>query len=187
MLKFTIGMKRDGSVNQMTIEEQIEFVDDASQYATSEQERECWAAIRKSLLSVSSSGKKASESKKGQSKIKLERYQEFVGVYNEFCKKEIGAPAQIDAYQGKCLKEIVAYLMKQEAVGGSEDKALEGWQYIFKNWELLSDFIRRQIKLNQIKNNIQEILHQFRNASKEAKKRKYDSDWDRYKELRQGK
>ena len=37
-----------------------------------------------------------------------------------------------------------------------------------------------------IKKNIQEILFQLRNASKEAKQRKADSDWDQYRELRKG-
>lgn len=170
----------------MTIEDQIEFIDDASQYATNEREKECWAAVRESLKKLEDRSQQPEEPTAGnsrKSKITLVRYQEFVGVYNEFCKRNLGAPAQMDAYQGKCLKETVAYLMKQEKVNHDEDLALEGWQYIFKNWGLLSEFIQRQTKLSDLKKNIQEILFQLRNVSKEAKKRKSASDWDQFDQL----
>lgn len=171
----------------MSIDNQIAFIDEMIGHASQMEEIEALAAIRESLVGLQNPSKsKSGTTKKAAPKIRLAHYQEFVGVYDQFCREMLGAPGVIDSRQGLALKETVDYIMKQERVGGDEMKALEGWKYMFKNWSQLTDFIKRQIKLTDIKSNIQEILFQLRNASKEAKQRKADSDWDTYRELRKG-
>ncbi|WP_286747897.1 hypothetical protein [Roseivirga sp. UBA1976] len=167
----------------MSIEDQIEFIDEMLAHTGNPEELEALQAIRESLVGLNPSGKRRTKSK---AKITLQYYQEFVGEYDQFCRKTLGAPGVIDARQGLALKETVDYLMKQEKVNGDETLALQGWRYIFANWSLLSEFVQRQTKLSDIKKNIQEILFQLRNASKEAKRRKSDKDWDQYRKLRQG-
>lgn len=173
----------------MSIEDQIAFVDELLGFANSDTEREVLEAIKGTLVTSrdippspgghSPQGETASRTRKaGRKEIKLRRYQEFVGVYDQFCREKLGAPGVINAANGRALKEIVDYLMKQEKVNGSEDLAFEGWQYMFKNWGLLSDFIQKQVTLLQIKKNLPEILYEFRNASKSAKRKHSDNEWD---------
>ena len=171
----------------MKLDDQIAFIDEMIGHASQMEEIEALAAIRESLVGLQNPSKRKNRStKEAEPVIKLAHYQEFVGVYDQFCRKEVGAPGEIDSRQGLALKKTVEYIMKQERVGGDELKALEGWKYIFQNWSMLTNFIKRQVKLTDIKKNIQEILFQLRNASKEAKQRKADSDWDQYRELRKG-
>ena len=109
--------------------------------------------------------------------ITLKRYQEFVSIYNEFCKRELGAPARMDSVNGSALKKIVDYLLKQERVNGSEENALAAWAFILaeENWSKLNDFLRGQVKLVQMNKYIEEILFKFRNVSKaESKSTKQD-------------
>lgn len=182
----------------MSIEDQIEFIDEMLAHTGNPEELEALRAIRESLVGLDPSDPsalKGTSPKKGRNgsrtkpKIKLQHYQEFVGVYNDFCLSAVGVPAEFDekGIQGRALKETVVYIMKQEKVNGDEILALDAWRYIFSNWSLLTEFIQRQTKLSDIKKNIQEILFQLRNASKEAKRRKSDKDWDQYRKLRQGK
>ncbi len=163
------------------IEDQIAFVDMLSSHTDQAEDLQLLAAIKSSLQSLMDGKTKAPKQK-----IKLLHYQQFVGIYDQFCRKVLGAPGIIDARQGGALKRTVAYIMKQERVNGDEEQALDGWKYIFGNWRLLSDFLQRQPKLTDIERNIQQILYELKNASKEAKKRKSDSDWDRYRQQRQG-
>jgi hypothetical protein len=167
----------------MRIDQQIAFVDELLGFANSDVEREALGAIRETLVEVQVTPSACGTSPKGgqptrKKVIKLERYQEFVGAYDQFCRKKLGAPAHMNAANGRALKETVDYLMKQEKVNGDELLALEGWQYMFDNWSLLSEFIQKQVGLLQIKKNIQEILFEFRNASKSAKRRHSENEWD---------
>ena len=174
----------------MSTEDQIAFIDEMIGHCGNMEELEALNAVRNSLLArmqeSTAPPRPAATPPRGRRKIRLEHYQEFVGVYDQFCRKTLGAPGVIDARQGLALKEAVAYLMKQENVNGDEVLALDAWRYIFDNWSLLTEFIQRQPKLSDIKKNIQEILFQLRNASKEAKRRKSDHDWNQYRKLRQG-
>lgn len=171
----------------MSIEDQIEFIDEMLAHTGNPEELEALQAIRESLVGLTPPPSAPPLGKGRKTKIKLQYYQEFVGEYDQFCRNTLGAPGVIDARQGLALKETVDYLMKQEKVNGSETMALDAWRYILANWTFLSEFIQRQTKLSDIKKNIQEILFQLRNASKEAKRRKADKDWDQYRKLRQGK
>lgn len=102
-----------------------------------------------------------------------ERYQEFVGIYNQFLWDTIGVGAKMDASEGKALKAIIKYLREQSNRQDTQG-AIDAWRYILDNWTMLSTFLQSQKSLKQINKNLIEILEQIRNGH--AKSRQQASE-----------
>ena len=91
-------------------------------------------------------------------------YTDFVSIYNNFCKKNIGVSCKMDGIQGKALKRIIVYLKKECK---DESLLIESWKFILYHWNKLDDFHKKQIKLTQIDSNLINILNQLRNGKRQ--------------------
>lgn len=108
-------------------------------------------------------------------------YQQFVERYFAF-REARGAKARMTPGGGKALKEVIAYLLSIPKIGGDEQKAFASWDYIFKHWHLLSDYLRAQVALSQVGNNIEEIIDQLTHVSKKTRRRAEQADKERFKQ-----
>jgi len=112
---------------------------------------------------------------------KPERFQEFVGIYHQFCLDTIGVGAKMDASEGKALKSIIQYLIKQSTRQDTQG-ALDAWQYIFEHWGLLSPFLQSQKSLKQINKNLIEILSQIKNGHAKSKQQASEAGKEQLKQ-----
>jgi hypothetical protein len=103
-----------------------------------------------------------------QKAAKPERYQEFVGIYNQFMLDTVGVGAKMDASEGKALKDIIQYL-KEQSKSQDIQGAIDAWRYVLDNWHLLSPFLQSQKSLKQINKNLIEILTQIKNGHAKSK------------------
>lgn len=82
-----------------------------------------------------------------------------IDVYNKFCLKITSVKADIDSLQGKSMNGIIEYLQKNvHDKDGGDDAILSAWVFIldeYKNWE---KFHKENIKLNQIRTNLVNII-----------------------------
>lgn len=100
-------------------------------------------------------------------KTKYSKYQDFVKVYDDFCREHIGVGSKMDGAQGKALNTIIKYLVKESKMK-DENGALLAWKFILENWKRLTPFVQNQTTLLQINKNLLEILTQLRNGSTKA-------------------
>lgn len=121
------------------------------------------------------------ELRKGSKGAKVERYQEFVGIYNQFLLDTIGVGVKMDAGEGKALKSIVQYLIEQSTRQDTQG-AIDAWQYIFQHWHLLSPFLQSQKSLKQINKNLIEILSQIKNGHAKSKQQASESGKEQLKQ-----
>lgn len=97
----------------------------------------------------------------------IERYQDFIEVYDRFCRKVTTGPAVLDARQGQAMKKIIRYNMKLEHAAEYEDKeaySLDVFMLVLSKWDNLNDFLQAKVKLDQMWNYWPEILKKLRNA-----------------------
>jgi len=95
-----------------------------------------------------------------------EGYQDFMKLYSDWFKHSFGVPPKIKVYDGKALKELIAYLKSINK--GDIQKALELFQHILQRWGEQDAFIQKQTSLSQINSNINNIITGFK-----IKKNKY--------------
>lgn len=91
-------------------------------------------------------------------------YQSFVELYFEFHKEQAGVKPMFGPREGACLKEIIAYL-RDNTREQNDKSALDAWAFIFKNWDKLSNFIKAQVRVADIKRNLPEIIATLKNGS----------------------
>lgn len=94
------------------------------------------------------------------------QFTKCMDVYDRFIKDRTGAPAKIDAIQGKAMKEIVAYLSKLESVRDGENTEAEVLEVIFTNWNKLDQFNQGRLKLTDINSSMINIINQIKNGHK---------------------
>lgn len=151
----------------MTIDEQIAWIGSIQYWFQKNEGAEYLQEIKESLRRLK---KLEAENAKLESELerlekmgdkKLELYHQFIQIYDDFCRAYIGAGAKIDGAQGKAMKSIIAYLVK-ESNTRNEDGALIAWKFILSHWGRLTKFIQNQTSLVQINKNLQEIITQLR-------------------------
>jgi len=94
-------------------------------------------------------------------------YTRFIDLYDKFVTKATGAPAMINAKQGRAAKDIIGYFSaacrKKNPEAGDEE-IINSWSYILENYDRWTDFYRGQILLNQISSNLPNIINSIRNG-----------------------
>ena len=90
-------------------------------------------------------------------------YTNFVKIYDDFLKDNIGIGVKMNGAEGKALKQIIAYLKLQVKDKNSQSAIVDSWRLILDNWKNLDDFYQKQLKLTQINSNLVNILNQLRN------------------------
>jgi hypothetical protein len=96
-------------------------------------------------------------------KTKYALYQQFVGVYSEWVKKEVGI-VDMDARQGKAMNDIIGKLMSSDAIT-TEEQALVAWKFIIDKWERLNQYLKDRRKLSDINSNFIEILAKIKHGT----------------------
>lgn len=87
-------------------------------------------------------------------------------VYNLFCLREIGVKGEFDGLQGKSMKGIIELLRQNVKDKTAADEViLNSWQYILDNYQCWEPFHRSQMKLNQIRSNLLNIIKSIKNSS----------------------
>lgn len=94
-------------------------------------------------------------------------YKQFEARYHEFCRQHTGMDGRMDGGQGKALNEIIAYLTAncrtRDAAG-----ALASWDYLFKHWGDVGEFLAKQKSLVAINKYLVELLETIRKANMQA-------------------
>ena len=85
-------------------------------------------------------------------------YSQFIEVYYNWIKDQVGVPPKINGMEGKAAKQILTYLRKI-----TEDP-LAAWIFVLNNFERVENFLQKQIKLSQINSNLINILNQIKNG-----------------------
>tara|TARA_R110001592_G_scaffold30305_4_gene108791 strand:- start:912 stop:1664 length:753 start_codon:yes stop_codon:yes gene_type:complete len=104
--------------------------------------------------------------KKTSTNGEVSPYTNFVQIYDEFLKTNIGVGVKMNGAEGKALKQIITYLKSQVKNKNSQSALVESWRLILDNWNALDDFHKKQMKLTQINSNLVNILNQLRNNGK---------------------
>lgn len=161
----------------MNIDQQLDFIGKFQSWCHEDADREALAAIRLALedyrriMDLSNGDPSLFFSLPAPVPVALaeetSRYQSFIKRYDTFCRWVSGAGAKMDGVQGKAMKAIIKYLIK-ESKASDEQGALDAWDYVLTNWAKLSPFIQTQISLVQINKNLAEILMQLRKNGKTA-------------------
>jgi len=96
-------------------------------------------------------------------------YSKMIEEYDVFCQHKTGVGCKIDGAQGKSMKRIIKFLEtqcknKDKMLENEElnNRVLQAWQYILKNWDKLDDFNRGRIKLTEIDSNMLNILSKLK-------------------------
>ena len=101
-----------------------------------------------------------------------------IEAYNHFCKQRIGVGCKMDGAEGKAMKSIILYLTTQvkdpkyqDTIyrDDRDDQVYIAWKFILDNWDMLDDFLQKQIALRQINSNLINILNQLRNGKNRSK------------------
>ncbi len=113
------------------------------------------------------------------SKSPTKTYSKCIGVYNEFYKcRNNGVPPDINGVVGGKMKLLIKYMEKTAVAKNptlKEDETLlsdsivNGFKYIFVNWDRLEPFYQSKISLSQIQSNISVIIDQINNNGKSTK------------------
>lgn len=92
---------------------------------------------------------------------KKQAFTEMMAIYYEWFKEKRSFTPRIDGSDGKALKQIVDYLFTL-----NEDKqgAVDTFRYILDNWDRLSEFYQKGVRLRQINGNLVNIIDFFKNA-----------------------
>lgn len=96
---------------------------------------------------------------------KVERYREFVGIYNDFCHAHTGVAARMSVAAGKALKICVKTLLTNKEVAAAPDPtqaALDVWAAVLANWDKLSPWMQSQFALPKLAFHLPEILSKLR-------------------------
>ena len=88
-------------------------------------------------------------------------YQQFVELYFQWHEATVGIQPPMGAREGKVMKEIIAYL-RNNSKRKDDDGALDAWQFILRHWNLLSEFLQKQVSLSNIQRNLPEIIMQLK-------------------------
>lgn len=144
----------------MTITEQLAWLDRWMYFHQEAKTQAALIAIKESLQYLAALEMPIEGEER---KAKYDHYQEFIAIYHAFCEDFIKAKSKMNSRQGKAMKSIIAYLLKQDKVKNEMD-ALASWEYILRHWKNLSKFIQGQTTLVQIDRNLLEILTQLRNG-----------------------
>ena len=100
---------------------------------------------------------------------KVARYQEFVGIYNEFCHSQTGVAARMTVVGGAALKRIIRLLLSNKDAAASPDPtqyALDLWAAVLANWGKLSPWMQSQFALPNLEKHLPEILLKLRTHAK---------------------
>jgi hypothetical protein len=109
-------------------------------------------------------------------------YKEMIAIYTDFVIKQIGIAPEINALQGKAMKDVIKFLkkqvlLKQPTLENNESELnseiLTSWNIILENWNLLDKFFSTQIKVNQISSNLPNIIAQIKSKSQNLRNAKY--------------
>lgn len=104
-------------------------------------------------------------------------WKKFTDIYSAwFAERNEGSPPNFKNGNGEALKTIISYLRdvaagKAKSRGeeltpeGMDAKAVESWEYIFKNWYRLDTFLQGKTRLIDINSNLQNILDFLRNGN----------------------
>lgn len=101
-----------------------------------------------------------------------------IDVYNNFCLERVGVGCKMDGVEGKAMKLIIKYLTTQVKDPKYHDIVYQderdnqvyiAWKFILDNWDVLDDFLQKQIALRQINSNLINILNQLRNGKNKSK------------------
>jgi len=114
--------------------------------------------------------------------------------YDDFCKRQIDAPARYDAGNTNALKKILQFLNnaiieKSPALKSEQDmlraKILEGWALVLseKVWGQLSKFHQNKIELKQINQNLVEIIKTVKNNGNATRQEPTIGDLSSYEQL----
>lgn len=104
-------------------------------------------------------------------------YSEANDLYFAFAIKETGYKPSFTKVEGKKLKELIKFFESQTKEEDKSEFVLRCFKAIFNNWHLLDDYLRKQVKLQQILSNITNILYQIKNANR--KESEPASDFER--------
>jgi hypothetical protein len=118
-------------------------------------------------------------------KDKFTCYKEMVSIYTDFAIKQIGVAPEINALQGKSIKDVIAFLGKQVLLKQPDlneeqlnSEIISSWNIILDNWNLLDKFFSTQIKVNQISSNLPNIIAQIKSKNQNLRNVKYTNRID---------
>jgi len=88
-------------------------------------------------------------------------------IYNNFCLLRIGVKGEFDKLQGKSMNGIIELLRANvKDKSGSNQIILDSWRYILDNFDCWEKFHQENIKLNQIRSNLLNIMIAIKRSSK---------------------
>lgn len=90
-------------------------------------------------------------------------YKKCIDLYDQFCREKLNAGCKIDGAQGKAMKQIIQYLLKNAPTGSSQE-VIYTWTHILLSWDQLDKFYKSQMKLTQINSNLINIINQLKNG-----------------------
>jgi hypothetical protein len=109
----------------------------------------------------------------------------MVSIYTEFAIKQIGIAPEINALQGKSIKDVISFLGKQVLLKQPDlneeqlnSEIISSWKIILDNWNLLDKFFSTQIKVNQISSNLPNIIAQIKSKNQNLRNVKYTNRID---------
>lgn len=86
-------------------------------------------------------------------------YTLFLDEWYRFYEKTTGIPPKFTGADGKALKQIITYLKKIN--GTNEASALQNWQLILTNWEILKEFHQDNTDLKYINSRLNVIIREI--------------------------
>lgn len=103
-------------------------------------------------------------------------YKKFLEVYDTWYKERSdGVPPKIDGANGNSAKTLIGYfktIVKARALAdkvvldenSENEKILESWDLVLKNWDSIEPFYQDKTRLIDINSNIQNIINQVKNG-----------------------
>ncbi len=129
--------------------------------------------ISEGKIKSSSNGTDKIKSEQKNKNFEFPEYQECLAAYFEFYEKLNGVKPNVKAQDFAALKKLILHFRPMAKEGNT---VLDGFKYIFNNWNLLDDFTQKQIDISKIYSNINSIITQFKKPKKNGHTTSKDYD-----------
>tara|TARA_R110000868_G_scaffold30354_2_gene112442 strand:- start:427 stop:1206 length:780 start_codon:yes stop_codon:yes gene_type:complete len=101
---------------------------------------------------------------KKEKEIESTIYKSFIAEYDLFFNSYFGFKPNYTTADFKAVKLLIKYF--NQNTEGDEQKSLNAWRIILKNWNYLSDFYKQKSTLREINSNITKILIEIKSNQK---------------------
>lgn len=113
--------------------------------------------------------------KQKKSESEFPEFQDCMAAYHEFYKSLTGVSPNIKVQDGKALKDLILHF---RSIANEGQPIVDGFRYVFKNWQKLDAFYQKQIDLTRIYTNINSIISELKNKRKNVNSNTGNTDYE---------